>query len=785
MTIVNQVNKKSKAVAAEKPNTNSGDTPISSDATASNTDPILHAALHAASCGLSVIPLRADGSKSPRVNWTPYQRKAATAEDIRRWHGDEPLVGFGIIGGVSGIVGLDFDQKAAFAMFVARAEKHGLGQLVERVRAGYADTTPAGIRLLYRTSEPGTNTKLASAADGKTLVETRGQGGYSIVAPTLGKVHPSGRAYTRLSGDFDTIATLTPEEHDDLLALARSLDETVPEKPKPPKGEAGSVRPGDAWAETVDWPDILEPHGWTIADERDGVTYWTRPDKEGGVSATTNFADADLLKVFTTSTAFTAGETYTKFAAYTILKHEGDYSRAAAQLAKEGFGDDKHDKDVLLKALNDKHVVVKRGGTTFVATLNTDSVSNQTRVTYESFSSFRDFYSNIHVKVPKPLPDGGIKMVPTPIGKLWTTWEDRRTCDEIVFAPGKTLPEGSFNLWRGFGVKPQRGEWGKFREMIREVICAKNPIHFEYVINWMARAVQQPYKPGQVAIVMKGERGIGKGTFVDEFSPIFQPHFLQVTDPSLLTGEFNAVLETCCLWFLDEAVWAGDHGAESRLKGYITEQHITIRAMKTNHYQAPNCLHILMASNNDWVIPAGPKERRFFALDVNNAHQQDAEYFGAIRREMANGGREAMLYDLLERDISQFNVWAVPASKALDEQKLLTLGLSEQWWYDKLERGQLVNNAWPGEVSIDALHADYRTSLSLQGANRKGTVTMLGRFLNKMVPGIKKRRETWLIPSLEECRDAFDTLMKMETGWPPEEGDIGREGRAIEEAEAA
>src|SRR5437764_1472974 len=65
-----------------------------------------------------------------------------------------------------------------------------------------------------------------SIEDGfKVLIETRGEGGYAVEAPSFGSVHPSGRPYVQERGGPDTIATITPEEHDSLWELARSFDE--------------------------------------------------------------------------------------------------------------------------------------------------------------------------------------------------------------------------------------------------------------------------------------------------------------------------------------------------------------------------------------------------------------------------------------------------------------------------------------------------------------------------------------------------------------------------------
>jgi hypothetical protein len=76
-----------------------------------------------------------------------------------------------------------------------------------------------------------------------------------------------------------------------------------------------------------------------------------------------------------------------------------------------------------------------------------------------------------------------------------------------------------------------------------------------------------------------------------------------------------------------------------------------------------------MSSNSDWVVPAGADARRYFVLDVSSAHMQDHKYFAAIARQMDKGGRGALLYYLLNLDISRFDLRAVPQTAALADQK--------------------------------------------------------------------------------------------------------------------
>lgn len=108
----------------------------------------------------------------------------------------------------------------------------------------------------------------------------------------------------------------------------------------PPSRNASSAngqdeRPGDAFNEQASWDDILV--GWTRLFTRGDITYWRRPGKTAGVSATT-FGESGLFYPFTTSTAFEAGRSYTRFGAYAHLNHGADHAEAAKALGRLGYG---------------------------------------------------------------------------------------------------------------------------------------------------------------------------------------------------------------------------------------------------------------------------------------------------------------------------------------------------------------------------------------------------------------------------------------------------------------
>ena len=195
---------------------------------------------------------------------------------------------------------------------------------------------------------------------------------------------------------------------------------------------------------------------------------------------------------------------------------------------------------------------------------------------------------------------------------------------------------------------------------LRRCLLAGDTEHSDYLLNWMAYVIQNPGRRSEVAVIMRGNEGTGKGVTAKHFGRLFGPHFVHLSQGHHLTGHFNSHLQACSFLYADEAFFAGDRSHEGVLKALITEDTLMIEPKGLNAYSAPNHLNIFMSSNNSWVIAAGADARRYFVLTVSDNRKQNVEYFTAIGRQMENGGRQALLHYLLHRDVSGFNVRAVP-----------------------------------------------------------------------------------------------------------------------------
>ncbi len=285
------------------------------------------------------------------------------------------------------------------------------------------------------------------------------------------------------------------------------------------------------------------------------------------------------------------------------------------------------------------------------------------------FWTFHDFRA-YHDKKRKTIegPDGKSKQIG--MGTWWINHPDRRQFDGIIFDPDAGETEGNhLNLWQGFGVEPVQGDWSLYCAHLLHNVCCGDEDHFEYLLDWMAYSVQSPGLQCEVALVLRGTEGVGKGVLAKYFGVLFGPHYLHIWQPGHLTGHFNAHLQQCALLFADEAFFAGDRRDENQLKALVTERTMLCEPKGLDAYTIKNCLTIIMSSNNDWVVPASADARRYFVLDVSAEHKQDHDYFAGIAEQMENGGCAALLYDLSIRDLSDFNLRKVPQTDALADQK--------------------------------------------------------------------------------------------------------------------
>jgi AAA domain/Bifunctional DNA primase/polymerase, N-terminal len=309
--------------------------------------------------GLSVIPIRGDGSKAAACRWAEYQREPPDDAQLARWFGNGETRGLALIAGeVSGnLLVIDFECIELFDQWLTLARPILAEAGIDPETLPLVETPRPGRHVYLRTAEPPPgNDKLALDHDSKTtLIETRGEGGYVIAPGSPGCCHPTGREYrfVRQGWIAGTVSPRIGLDHlDALLNCCRALDRSRRPEPSPkrePSVNGDGSRPGDEFNRRADWGVLLREAGGTLVSQSGDVQLWRRPGKECGMSGTVGHHrtanGVPLLIVFSSNwspfeqTTKTNPRGYTPFEAYALLKHRGDFTAAAEELARQGYGE--------------------------------------------------------------------------------------------------------------------------------------------------------------------------------------------------------------------------------------------------------------------------------------------------------------------------------------------------------------------------------------------------------------------------------------------------------------
>jgi len=281
---------------------------------------ILDQARKLAGLGFTLVPVL-HKTKHPAVNWKAYQTSPPTDAELETWFGSDD-VGFAVVcGAASGnLAVLDFDSEGAYEDWC-----DAVGDLADALPSA---SSGRGVHVFIRTPSLLRSGRLYLDRLKEPVGDLLSEGKIAVLPPTL---HPSGTERKWLNG----IELLNVHRLESVGVSVKEPDVPSPPPRQAPKAPSGD-RPGDDFNARTDWADVLEPFGWTYAGRSGSFHLWRRPGKTEGCSAS---ICGELLHVFSSNAQpFEPGESYSKFGAFAMLRHGGDFTAATRDLASRGFG---------------------------------------------------------------------------------------------------------------------------------------------------------------------------------------------------------------------------------------------------------------------------------------------------------------------------------------------------------------------------------------------------------------------------------------------------------------
>jgi len=199
-----------------------------------------------------------------------------------------------------------------------------------------------------------------------------------------------------------------------------------------------------------------------------------------------------------------------------------------------------------------------------------------------------------------------------------------------------------------------------------------------------------------------------------------------------------------------------------------------------------NRIHLMMASNNEWVVPASSEARRFAVFDVSPIHKQDAAYFGPIIDEMDVDGEArgiaAMLYDLRRVTIDIDFIRKAPETAGLYAQRISSMRGTARWLFDVLMRGyvgEIASDPWVEDYTMEDLFDSYRSWSKETREQFPSDRHATGKFLASMFPPyrprvtgpsrVKSRPPSYRLGTLAQARAVFAEKQGIGPAWPDDD----------------
>ena len=266
-------------------------------------------------------------------------------------------------------------------------------------------------------------------------------------------------------------------------------------------------------------------------------------------------------------------------------------------------------------------------------------------------TEFQNVYENKHFE--KIYFDSeGKKIKKHSLIKDWLKDQDMRTYDSIDFLPMQQTPDKVYNTFKNYAGAnlPKTKNIDITKTKIYEHInnlCNNNKDVVDYLIKFLARKLQQPYRLTNTCLIFRSSEGCGKDTFFNWFgnSILGRNYYLNEDKINLIFGRFNSCIENKILVIVNETSGKDTTELMSSIKNAITRNVNTIEIKGLSVYDNTNNIGYICLTNNKNSMRIDAEDRRFCAIECNNSIANNHDYFTALHVEMEDPNITRAFYD--------------------------------------------------------------------------------------------------------------------------------------------
>lgn len=348
--------------------------------------------------------------------------------------------------------------------------------------------------------------------------------------------------------------------------------------------------------------------------------------------------------------------------------------------------------------------------------------------------------------------------------KIWITSRYRNDKRRIIFDPewyySNKSTDDIYNLFDGlaierddlYNVKPLE-EDAPFFKHIMNIWCDGDVKLYEYILNWFTSIISHPWKKLRTCIVAKSTERAGKGIIIDLIRAILgEKYVFHPSSPKDILGDFNNGLRNKLLVFVDELTWGGDRERAGVFKKLISEKTISINEKFKSIYTVQNLVNIIVASNEEWVIPAGRTDTRWLVIALNPYLTTcNIKTKSSIINDIRATDLKRLAKFFYTRDISKWNSDNIIMTESLREQRIHSMSPFNKWWLDSINSGCISTDqgnkyffgthSIPREVLYDSFkkYSNDKHTTNRTFQNKIKTIADNPKITRPRIGGLQKR----------------------------------------------
>lgn len=257
--------------------------------------------------------------------------------------------------------------------------------------------------------------------------------------------------------------------------------------------------------------------------------------------------------------------------------------------------------------------------------------------------------------VSVPGRDGNMRDVN--VAAEWLKWPQRRVVSRLTYAPGEPqdLPDGAYNLWKGWGCQSKQGPVKPFLELVDYLTAGLTAQEKKWFWQWMAYPLQHPgAKMASAVLVYSQHQGTGKTVLGYTLREIYGDNAIEVSQEQLHSG-FNEWAR-CRQFVIGDEITGSDRRQDAdRLKHMVTRERLIINQKYQPTYELPDCVNYYLTTNQPDAVHVEAHDRRYLVIEVRGTPLPLDFYRGYDKWFRSPQGRAAAFHHLLNIDLAGFS----------------------------------------------------------------------------------------------------------------------------------